>query len=259
MLKDFILAREKRQEYTLNTLQPPSDTRNVSSVPPDPPYPLAPPAPHPPSATGPDRADRVSRQAHLATSPLPLRRKSQASAKTTDTNLQTIQDDAPTNPSSECTDQAITVNVDTSSDATNPNPDASNGESHLSDISGDGSHPPDALDDELHLSGAPDIEMDDSEFVITIDDDALAVTTAPTQSDVETRFLPRFGVSVLTESESPTLLSVDEDVRPEWLLAVTKKFLPTVPYLGCLGKVVDLFLAQEARLGYPNVVSVFVF
>ena len=93
--------------------------------------------------------------------------------------------------------------------------------------------------------------------MITIsDNDALAVTAPPTQSGVETRFLPLLGVYVLTESESPTLLSVDKDVRPDWLLMVVKNHLPNVPYLGCLGKVVDLFLAQEARLGYPNVVSI---
>ena len=247
MLKDSILAREKRQEYTLNPLSP-SNTHNVSSAPPEPPHPLALPAPLLPSATGPVRVDRVSKQARLGTGPL-LRRKGQASAKTADADLRTILNDAPTNPSSECTDKAVAVNVGTSSDATNPNPDVSNDESHLSG----------ALDDELRPSCTPDVEMEDSGLVITVNDDALAVTAAPTQSGVETRFLPLLGVHTIVESESPALLSVDGDVCPDWLLTVTKKHLPFVPYLGCLGKVVDLFLAQEARLGYPNVVSVFTF
>jgi len=139
--------------------------------------------------------------------------------------------------------------------------------SHLPNIPGDKSHLSDAPDDESRpsnplnddLSGVADIEMDDSEFLITVNDDALAVATPPTQSEVEVRFLPRLGVSALVESEPPALLSVDGDVRPHWLLTVTKKFLPNVPYFACLGKVIDLFLDQEARLGYPTVVGVLPF
>ena len=202
----------------------------------------------------------MSRQARLATSPLPLRRKGQVLAKTTDADPQTTPGNAPINPSSECTDQAVTANVTTSLDATNPNPEASGDESYLPDISGDESRPSDAPDDKLQLSSVPDIGMDDSKRVITINDgDALAVTAPPTQSGVKIKFLPLLGVHALVESESPTLLSVNKDVRPDWLLTVVREHLPNVPYLGCLGKVVDLFLAQEARLGYPNVVSVFVF
>ena len=166
-------------------------------------------------------------------------------------------------------DQTITANINTSSDAANPNPNVSNDEYHLSDIPGneshissaldDGSHLSYSLDSESHLSDAPDIEMGDSEFVITINDnDALAVTTPPTQYAVATRFLPRLGVSALIESGSPALLLADEDVRPDWLLAAVGKYLRYVPYFGCLGKVIDLFLAQEASLGYPNTVSVFI-
>ena len=267
MLQGSILAKEKRKEYTLNPLPPPN-ARNAPSVPSDPPHPLAPQAPHPPSATatGPDRADRVSKQARRATGPLTRRRKRQASAETTDAILQITPGDASINPSSACTDKTVTTNVDTSSDATSHNPDASSDESHLSNIPGNESHLSDALDDESRpsdpldddLSGVSDTEMDDSELVITVDDNALAVTI-PAEPEVETRFLPLLGVHTLVESESPALLSVDGDVRPDWLLTVTKEYLPFVPYLGCLGKVIDLFLAQEARLGYPSVVSVFAF
>jgi len=77
---------------------------------------------------------------------------------------------------------------------------------------------------------------------------------ANTQTEIEIGILPRLGIHILTETKPPTLLFEDEEVRPEWLISAVNKFLRYAPYYGCLGKVVDLFLAQEARLGYPNLV-----
>ena len=54
----------------------------------------------------------------------------------------------------------------------------------------------------------------------------------------------------------PELLLADEDVRPRWLMTA-KGFLRCVLYFGNLGRAVDLWLAQEARLGYPQRVCTF--
>ena len=55
----------------------------------------------------------------------------------------------------------------------------------------------------------------------------------------------------LVESLPAALLFVDEDEHPDWLTRSIKEHLQYMPYYMCLGKVVDLFLTQEARLGYP--------
>jgi len=65
------------------------------------------------------------------------------------------------------------------------------------------------------------------------------------------------GAPYLVETP-PVLLSEDEDVRPQWLITAVNNFLRFVPYVGSLGKVVDIYLAQEARLGYPKLVCVLV-
>ena len=90
--------------------------------------------------------------------------------------------------------------------------------------------------------------------IIADDNNPAEAIPANTQTGIEVGILPRLGIHVLTETEPPTLLFEDEEVRPEWLISAVKKFLRYAPYYGCLGKVVDLFLAQEARLGYPNLV-----
>ena len=76
----------------------------------------------------------------------------------------------------------------------------------------------------------------------------------PPQTGRETGTLPPLSIHVITETEPPALLFEDKDVRPEWLTLAVKEFLRYTPYYGRLGKVIDLFLAQEARLGYPNLV-----
>jgi hypothetical protein len=81
----------------------------------------------------------------------------------------------------------------------------------------------------------------------------LTVPTGPSLAGVEVAITPRLGTAYLTETP-PTLLSEDEDVRPQWLITAVNAFLRFVPYVGGLGKVVDLYLTQEARLGYPELV-----
>ena len=75
---------------------------------------------------------------------------------------------------------------------------------------------------------------------------------------VEVAITPHLGTPYLVETPS-TLLSEDEDVRPLWLMTAVSSFLRWVPCVGSLGKVIDLYLAQEARLGYPELVCTFLF
>lgn len=82
---------------------------------------------------------------------------------------------------------------------------------------------------------------------------APAVSSGPSLPGVEVATALRLGTPYLVETP-PTLLSEDEDVRPQWLITAVNAFLRLVPYVGSLGKVVDLYLAQEARLGYPQLV-----
>lgn len=74
---------------------------------------------------------------------------------------------------------------------------------------------------------------------------------------VEIAIAPHLGTAYLTETPA-TLLSEDEDVRPQWLLTAVNSFLRLVPCVGSLGKVIDLYLDQEARLGYPELVRTLV-
>jgi len=79
------------------------------------------------------------------------------------------------------------------------------------------------------------------------------IPTGPSLARVEVTTAPHLGTPYLVEMP-PVLLSEDEDVRPQWLITAVNKFLRFVPYVGSLGKVVDLYLTQEARLGYPRLV-----
>jgi hypothetical protein len=83
----------------------------------------------------------------------------------------------------------------------------------------------------------------------------LATPDAPFDSVIQVQFIPALGVTALVQTPLPTLLFEDTDERPDWLITSTNKFLQHASYYMCLNKVVDLFLTQEARLGYPNKVS----
>jgi hypothetical protein len=86
----------------------------------------------------------------------------------------------------------------------------------------------------------------------------LTIPTGPSLAGVEVAVTPHLGTAYLVETP-PSLLSEDEDVRPQWLITAVNRFLRFVPYVGSLGKVVDLYLAQEAKLGYPNLVCMHAF
>ena len=94
---------------------------------------------------------------------------------------------------------------------------------------------------------------------IVSDDDLVIPAPAAPQTEIEIGILPRLGVHTIIETEPPTLLFEDEEVRPVWLISAVKEFLRYTPYYGRLAKAVDLFLAQEARLGYPNLVMCSIF
>ena len=67
---------------------------------------------------------------------------------------------------------------------------------------------------------------------------------------------PRPDPATVLIDTPPELLSADEDIRPQWLMTAMG-FLRCVLYFGNLGRAVDLWLAQEARLGYPQRVCAF--
>jgi hypothetical protein len=120
------------------------------------------------------------------------------------------------------------------------------------------------MDDSGPLTTGPWMIIDHLTGEMIVDDDqstppAPAVPTIPTiptgpsLAGVEVAITPHLGTAYLVETP-PTLLSEDEDVRPQWLITAISAFLRLVPYVGSLGKVVDLYLTQEARLGYPELV-----
>ena len=79
----------------------------------------------------------------------------------------------------------------------------------------------------------------------------------PCDSAIQVNVIPKLGTSALVQTSPPSLLFADEDERPSWLLTSITDHLQHSPYYLCLNKVVDLFLAQEARLGYPLKVNKF--
>ena len=111
------------------------------------------------------------------------------------------------------------------------------------------------LDYSEFVATGPWVAMDHLTGEIIVHDDATITVPPSGQTGMETAMLPRLNTHVLAETEPPTLLLADEDVRPNWLISAVKEFLRYTPYYGCLGKVIDQFLLQEARLGYPTLVS----
>jgi len=99
------------------------------------------------------------------------------------------------------------------------------------------------------ISNAFDVEMGNDWSVPP----APTIPTGPSLPGVEVAKTPHTGAAYLVETP-PTRLSEDEEVRPGWLTTAVNSFLCVIPYFGSLGKVVDLYLAQEARLGYPVLV-----
>lgn len=264
-------AKEKRQRYTLGPIleetDAPPEASGATATPPH--------YPRPPHTTGPERTKRTS-VARMRTGPLPAHLKAKVlaniakakkthvatahNAPTTDTPLvmtpQMGASQGRSNPSIIGTSTPAELNT---SDATNPlsatvvsipdNYTPSN-RSHTSSL------PDDFNMDVDDLEPNPWTAIDHFTGEVIIGDDNDLVIPAPTapQTDVETGILPRLGIHAILETDPPTLLFEDEEVRPDWLVLAVRKFLRYIPYYGRLSKVVDLFLAQEARLGYPDLV-----
>lgn len=109
--------------------------------------------------------------------------------------------------------------------------------------------------DSLNIAPSTSSEM-------VVDDVPSAVTTPsshPCDSVIQVQSFPSLGVSSLVQTLPPVLLFADEDERPHWLLTSIKQHIQHTPYYLCFNRVVDLFLAQEARLGYPAKVSILTF
>ena len=107
------------------------------------------------------------------------------------------------------------------------------------------------LSDTSILPEISDVGMEDSAPPAT---GPLVIVDHPT-GEITERPPPPDPAIVLVDTP-PELLSTDEDVRPRWLMTAMG-FLRCVLYFGNLGRVVDLWLAQEARLGYPQRVCAF--
>lgn len=113
-------------------------------------------------------------------------------------------------------------------------------------------------DDSAPLATGPWTIIDHFTGEMMVDDDEIPPATPappgpPLDSTIQVEVI--LGNPVLIQTPLPTLLFVDQDVRPNWLLLSTNEFLQHVPYYMCLSRVVDLFFAQEAKLGYPAKVS----
>jgi len=82
-----------------------------------------------------------------------------------------------------------------------------------------------------------------------------AAADAPSDSAIQVETI--LGVPTLVQSSPPALLFADKNERSDWLIRAINEHFQHTPYYMCLGKVVDLFLAQEAQLGYPVKVTKF--
>ena len=87
-----------------------------------------------------------------------------------------------------------------------------------------------------------------------VDEDAPVVITPssiPCDPEIQINIVTALGIPALVQVSLPSLLFADMDERPSWLLTSISDHLQYSPYYLCLNNVVDLFLKQEARLGYP--------
>lgn len=120
-----------------------------------------------------------------------------------------------------------------------------------------------------HFTGEMTVDDQDSTSGMVIDDEEMVIIdhevpsippTAPcVSSNAVIQVKNLMGIDILVQTPPPTLLFVDQDVRPNWLIRSTNDFLRHVPYYLCLDKVVDLFFRQEARLNFQTKVGAFCF
>ena len=126
--------------------------------------------------------------------------------------------------------------------------------SHASTLS----EAPDFQADDVSSPGSgPWVVIDHSGGEMIVDEGGVATEapTGPSDSSTQVEINPASGIPALVETPPPALLFQDMDVRPDWLIRSINHCLQYAPYYMCLNEVVDLFLTQEARLGYLNRVS----
>jgi hypothetical protein len=112
------------------------------------------------------------------------------------------------------------------------------------------------MDGPEHLTAGPWTVIDHFTGEVIVDEDFPPATPgAPFESEIQVEVIPALGTSILIQTTPPALLFEDQDERPNWLIRSTNEFLQHAPYYMCLNKVIDLFFAQEADLGYPDKVS----
>lgn len=232
----------------------PSTTSGTSVAPPPSLCPPAVQASHPRPSTGPSRTTQVSKTVRMRTGPLPPHLKKKVLASMENSRLSR----AASIPPSTSNVETLTVAV---SSVPTPGMSASPGEIHGPALEPSGptelSTFPDAdvfdtsMDDLEPPATSPRVATDDftGEVIVVDHDSTVIVPTIP-----QTGMFPRLGINSLIETDPPALLYKDQDVRPDWLISAVREFLRYIPYYGNLGKVIDQFLLQEARLGYPTLV-----
>lgn len=262
----FTLAKEKRRLYTLGSIEDVSDAPpNASGAPVPPSCPLQPSS----TTSGADRGPRSTKTARMRTGPLPPHLKERviaAMAKARPPKAAT----APVDPSA-----IESINVETLS-ITTPEVDVPQVQMYGPGVVDIVHFAPETAPVHNDYTSTPtdffdadyvDVDMSDMDLAtdpwevmehptgdIIIDGDSSLSSSAAGQMSMDVGILPRLGTLTLIETEPPTLLFKDEDVRPDWLMSAVKEFLRYTPYYGGLGQLIDLFLRQEARLGYPNLV-----
>ena len=226
------LAKEDRRLYTLKPLL-------ATTTPP-----LTPDAPITPTSKpspkvkklGPARATTKSKQARMRTGPLPPALKARVlaniskskgpRANKTSANVLTVSlMDGSTNVNHQSDDEPATSQP--------PEDFLDSGSDTLAPLS---SHSVTPLTDEM--------SVDEENFP------ACGALGAQYDFPIQIKIFPALGTSTLVETSPPTQFHIDKDERPRWLFVSIREFLQHGPYYLCLGEVVDLFLTQEARLGY---------
>ena len=278
------LAKEKRLLYTLGPIPA------TVHAPPQPPSTPATPSNSLQPATGPHRTRQMSREARTRTAQPPPHLRAQTSASvvnvvppqvatvsasTTETpiigvlttavlpvatpevDVSQTQADGLAPSSSGLTEPgaAGTTHADCTSESIPATDDRTfNSGSHTSTLPGTSDLQDFDMDCSGPLATGPWVAMDHFTGDIIVDDASSISDPTAGQTGMDVGLLPRLGTNALTETEAPSLLFEDEDVRPDWLNSAVKEFLRYTPYYGCLGEVIDQFLLQEARLGYPKLV-----
>jgi len=114
-------------------------------------------------------------------------------------------------------------------------------------------------DDSAPPATGPWMAIDHLTGEMIVDEEVLPAATtaadAPYDSTIQVKMI--LGVPALIQSPPPALLFADKDERSNWLIRSINEHFQHTPYYMCLGEVFDLFLAQEARLGYPEKVMKF--